>query len=94
MSPVQFCDPLSREILCFYANHTPNAQIVRITNIADWQFERIVFPGKSILFQALPEGLVELHTLIEIRGIRSDQIPCKDLQVSDELITSLLSRLS
>ncbi len=94
MLPAQVSDRFSQEVLCFYANHTDNLQIVRITNMADWHLERIVFPGKSILFQSAPEALAEIHTFTEISTIHSDQIPCKTLQVSDELITSLLSRLS
>ncbi len=94
MVPIQVSDRFPTEVLCFYANRTNNPQIVRITNIADWHLERLVFPGKSILFQSAPEALAEIHTVTEISTIHSDQIPCKTLQVSDELITSLLSRLS
>ena len=94
MLPLPSCNHQSREILCFYANRTPNPQIVKITNIAGWEFERVVFPGKSILFQAAPEGLAEIYSFRDAIALHFDQIPCQDLQISDELITSLLSRLS
>lgn len=36
--------------LCGYRNETSAIQVIRITNIADWYFERVVFPGAWLLF--------------------------------------------
>lgn len=46
-SMAQILDPIpsdsSRQILCCYVNATNKIQIARITNVADWYFERVVF---------------------------------------------------
>lgn len=52
----------SGRILCSYVNATNVLQIVRITNIPNWHFERVVFPGQRLLFEALPEAQLEIHT--------------------------------
>ncbi len=45
-------DKCGLSILCSYKNQTPTVQIIRITNIPNWYFERVVFPGELLLFEA------------------------------------------
>ncbi len=49
-------------ILCGYHNPTPQVQIIRITNIPNWYFERVVFPGEQLVFEALPEAVLEIYS--------------------------------
>ena len=56
----QILDPIppeqSEKILCCYVNATSKIQIARISNIANWYFERVVFPGQRLVFEAPLEG--------------------------------------
>lgn len=83
----QILDPLpsdnSEKILCCYINATSHIQIARITNIPNWYFERVVFPGQRLVFEALPEGLLEIHTGMMATAILSDTIPCERLWVDE-----------
>lgn len=69
----------SNRILCYYENATSQVQIARIANIPNWLFERVVFPQQRLLFEALPEALLEVRTNTSLL----DQIPCLRLQVRD-----------
>ncbi len=74
----------SESILCCYVNATSKMQIVRITNIHDWYFERVVFPGQRLMFETLPQGQLEIHTGMMASAILSDTISCARLAVDPE----------
>ncbi len=84
----QILDPLppdsSGHILCCYVNATSKIQIVRIPNICNWYFERVVFPGQRLVFEAPAEADLEIHTGMMATAILSDKIPCDRLCVSDD----------
>lgn len=69
-------------ILCGYVNSTNQIQIVRIANISNWYFERVVFPGQRLMFEALPNAELEIHTGKMASAILLDKIPCIRLSVS------------
>ncbi len=81
----QILDPIpsdsSQPILCCYVNVTSKIQVARITNVEDWYFERVVFPGQRLIFEALPIALLEIHTGMMASAILSDSIPCSRLRV-------------
>jgi hypothetical protein len=83
----QILDPLPSDnkdrILCCYVNATSQIQIARITNIPNWYFERVVFPGQRLVFEALPKALLEIHTGMMATAILSDTIPCDRLYVDE-----------
>jgi Domain of unknown function (DUF1830) len=85
----QIIDPLpsssAATCLCCYVNITNQIQIARITNIANWYFERVVFPGQRLLFEALPEAHLEIHTGMMASSILSDTIPCVRLRLTEEI---------
>lgn len=97
----QILDPVPSDrpnhILCCYVNATSKIQIARVTNISNWYFERVVFPGQRLIFEALPEALLEIHTGMMASAVLSDTIPCDRLTIgrpegynqSDDLETSL-----
>ncbi len=70
-------------LLCCYVNATSQIQVARITNIENWYFERVVFPGQRLMFEALPEAQLEVHTGMMASAILSDTIPCERLAISD-----------
>ena len=70
-------------LLCCYVNATSQIQVARITNIENWYFERVVFPGQRLVFEALPQAQLEVHTGMMASAILSDTIPCERLAISD-----------
>jgi uncharacterized protein len=90
----QFFDPLPSDAqdkkLCCYTNATSKIQIARITNIPNWYFERVVFPGQRLVFEALPEALLEIHSGM-MSAVLADTIPCDRLTIELELEADLVS---
>ena len=81
LDPVPFDE--SSHILCCYVNATSKIQIVRISNVANWYFERVVFPGQRLVFEATPQSLLEIHTGMMASSILSDKIPCERICIDD-----------
>jgi Domain of unknown function (DUF1830) len=83
----QILDPLPpnsiERVLCCYVNATSKVQIARITNIPNWYFERVVFPGQRLMFETTKEALLEIHTGMMASAILSDKIPCTRLRVQE-----------
>ncbi|MEG5035966.1 DUF1830 domain-containing protein [Microcoleus sp. AT3-D2] len=83
----QILDPVPSDtdskILCCYVNATSQIQIARITNIPNWYFERVVFPGQRLVFEAMPAAALEIHTGMMASAILSDKIPCDRLQINE-----------
>ena len=79
----QILDPLPNDknnrVLCCYVNPTSRIQVARITNIPNWYFERVVFPGQRLVFEAIPQALLEIHCGMMASAILSDTIPCNRL---------------
>lgn len=79
----QILDPVPNDredrIICCYVNATSGVQVARITNIPNWYFERVVFPGQRLVFEALPQAMLEIHTGMMASAILSDTIPCERL---------------
>lgn len=75
-------DKCGLQILCSYKNKNPTMQIVRITNIPNWYFERVVFPGELLLFEALPEAVLEIYIGEEARPILDNRFLCDWLKVN------------
>lgn len=83
----QILDPLppgsSEQILCCYVNATSQIQVARIANIQNWYFERVVFPGQRLIFEALPQAHLEIHTGMMASAILSDKISCDRLCIQE-----------
>lgn len=71
-----------RQILCGYSNTTPGIQIARISDITHGYFERVVFPGECLRFEAGPDAHLEIHTSTMVSAILTDKIPCAHLQIA------------
>ena len=79
----------NNQILCYYANVTNLVQVVRIGNIPNWYFERVLFPGQRLMFEAAAEAVLEIHTGAVASAILSDKIPCYVLRVIEEVTSEL-----
>ncbi len=77
------------QIRCSYVNATSQIQIARITNLPHWYFERTVLPGQHLLFEALLEAQLEIHTSMMITAILLDKIPCEHLRIKEKLASPL-----
>ena len=82
----QLPETCAEKIVCCYLNATSKIQVARITNITNWYFERVVFPGQRLIFEALPDALLEIHTGMMASSILSDTIPCQQLQIGEPVI--------
>lgn len=91
LTMAQIFDPIPSDakahMLCCYVNATSKIQIVRITNIANWYFERVIFPGQRLVFEALPSAQLEVHCGMMASAILADTIPCDRLRIEAELET-------
>ena len=83
----QILDPLppeqSGKFLCCYVNATNKIQVARISNISNWYFERVVFPGQRLVFEAPEKAKLEIHTGMMASAILSDTIPCDRLAIDE-----------
>ena len=73
------------KILCCYVNATSKMQVARISDVPNWYFERVVFPGQRLVFEAPREAHLEIHTGMMASSILSDNIPCNTLSIDDSV---------
>lgn len=72
------------KIMCCYVNTTNQIQVGRITNIAEWYFEKVIFPGQRLLFEATPSAELEIHSSHMASSILSDHIKCDRLRLETD----------
>jgi Domain of unknown function (DUF1830) len=82
----QIIDPIPSSsgnelILCCYVNSTNSIQVVRVTDVPNWYFERVAFPGQRLIFEAVATAHLEIHTGMMASSILSDTIPCTELVI-------------
>ena len=68
-------------ILCYYTNASNQLQQIRLRHSSDLSLDRMVFPGEKIIFEALPEGLLEIYTYTTTGLQLFQTIACLQLQV-------------
>ncbi|NEP01481.1 MAG: DUF1830 domain-containing protein [Symploca sp. SIO2E9] len=71
-----------QQVLCCYINGTTKVIVVRIANVPDWHFERVVFPDERLLFEAPSTAKLEIHQLTDSGTTISDIIPCNYLSIA------------
>ena len=71
----------SLKLLCCYVNSTRKIQILRIANVSYCHFERVIFSGQRILFEAPRNAHLEIYTCDMCSAILSDKIPCDRLRI-------------
>jgi hypothetical protein len=74
----------SEPIYCCYVNNSSRVQVTRITNIENWYFERVAFPGQRLIFEAPMNAYLEIHTGHMASAVMSDRIPCIRLQIEEQ----------
>lgn len=71
----------SAECLCSYVNTTSCIQVIRIGKTGAYHFERVVFPGDRLLFQAKLNEHLEVLSPYLGQAIKIQKIPCCQLLV-------------
>lgn len=69
-------------LLCFYINRTHRIQVLRIANITNEYWEKVVFPGQRLLFETAREAKLEVYSSENFNNLLADVIPCEKLQVT------------
>jgi hypothetical protein len=69
---------------CAYVNATSTIQVVRISNVAHWYLERVVWPGLPLLFRAPLEAVLEVYDNAIATSVLAARIPCEQLACSEE----------
>jgi hypothetical protein len=64
-------------------------QIGRISNIANWYFEKVILPGQRLIFEAPSQAVLEINTSLNITAILSEKIQCQSLRMDTP--TTILS---
>jgi len=82
-NPSTDSNPSLNSALCYYSNSTDKIQTIRIVNIPNLHFERIIFPKQRLLFSAPPTAQLEIYPGGQINSNFAIQLPCKQLQVRD-----------
>lgn len=77
--PANFSD----RVFCCYTNDANEIMLVRIVNISNWYFERVIFPGEKLLFEALPEAELEVYTKAVSKTAPLKTILCDRLTVKE-----------
>jgi len=74
--------PQTSTILCYYFNPSNKIQLIRVWNLNSYSLEKILFPQQRILFEAMPGGMLEVHTKQQDRQILEEVFSCLNLQVN------------
>lgn len=75
---------VAERVLCCYINATSGLQIVRVINIPNWYFERVVFPGQRLLFETPRWAKLEIY-IPQLPGtMLLGKILCESLRVKEE----------
>jgi hypothetical protein len=77
-------DQLSEKILCWYINITSKVQVIRISNIPNWYFERTVFPGERFIFESFSQAELEIYQKDQNNTIFCQQRLCCELEVEED----------
>jgi hypothetical protein len=52
---------------------------LRIADVPDWYFERVIFPGQRLLFEAPAKAFLEIYTSSMASAILAERIRCETL---------------
>jgi hypothetical protein len=67
---------------CAYTNRSGQFQVVRITDLPGQFFERAVFPGQCLQFEAPATACLKVYSGGMVTALLADTIPCNRLNPS------------
>lgn len=74
-------------ILCAYQNRTNSIQIIKIENVVNFYWEKVVLPWQTILFNTVKQAELKVYSNNSFTTIVSDTIPCSKLQIDNSSST-------
>ncbi len=80
--------PYSDEVLCYYLNSTSEIQVIKSECRESWDFERVVFPGQRLFFEALSTAHLEIYKAQNSGLQLAARVKCDRLQVMQERSSS------
>ena len=69
--------------ICAYVNASNSVQIDRIANIPNWHFERVIFPGQRLIFEAPDAGILEIYTGQWANVMLAEKIACSKIKINN-----------
>ncbi len=64
-----------------YANPTNALQVIRIINVPNGYFEKVIFPKQHLLFETQPEAELEVYASQQGHAVLEKKIPVVCLRV-------------
>lgn len=71
-----------QKITCYYVNRSPQIEVLRVANIQDWYFEKVVFPQQRLTFKSPTQGLLEIYRSELGSPVLVDKLSCQQLEVT------------
>ncbi|MFB2919979.1 DUF1830 domain-containing protein [Aerosakkonema funiforme] len=89
MAQTQFNQNLENtdRILCFHINESSQIQIIRLKNIPQLKYERVIFPGERLFFEAVPNAVLEIYSCKDGQKNLSSVQLCDRIRVNQESST-------
>ena len=75
----QLSKNIENKILCTYKNVSSSWQIIKITNFPNFVWEKTVFPGQEIVFEASLQAKLKVFSADNITAVLTDTISCQKL---------------
>ena len=75
-------DQTTSKIFCYYTNSSSKMQLIRVTQSLNLNSEKIVFPQERMLFEAMPQGQLEIYNTSATDSKCVQKIPCQNLEVN------------
>lgn len=73
---------IEEKILCAYQNLSNSWQIIKITDVPNYYWEKVVLPGQEIVFQGISQANLNIFSADYITSILIDTIPCHKLKTN------------
>lgn len=75
-------DRLSDCIFCFYTNMNDRIQVIKITNIPNYYWEKTIFPRQRLIFEGTSSAFLEVYNSDDTVN-PSNIIHCQKLQITE-----------
>lgn len=75
----QLTKNIEDKIWCTYRNVSSSWQIIKITNISNFAWEKAVSPGQKIVFEASVQAKLKILSADNITAMLMDTISCQKL---------------
>ena len=83
--PVVYNSHQVKSIMCAYQNRSSSLQIIKIENLKNFSWEKVVFPWQTILFYTVKQAELKIYSNDNATAILTDTIACLKLQVFNSL---------